>query len=110
MEEEFKAYAENNLLGMYGPRMQKAVEQLFLFGQKHVCDLLIRLTCEKQLQKRDKILEDVEGLNLEELDHVRRLSPRLASSKCCPRKCTGSWPTPASCSTTKATRDSRKKE
>ena len=71
MEERFKSYAESNILGMYSPRIQKAIEELYLFGQKHVCDLLIRLTCQKKIEKRDKVLDDIEGINLEQLDHVR---------------------------------------
>jgi hypothetical protein len=48
MESEFKKYAENNLLGLYGRRLQTSIEKLFTLEQFHICDLLVKLTAEKK--------------------------------------------------------------
>jgi hypothetical protein len=47
------------MLGFYSVRMQKNIERLFTLGQMHIYDLIIRLTCDKQTDKRDRLLDDV---------------------------------------------------
>ena len=70
MEDSFKKYSENNLLGLYGRQIQITIEKLFTLEQFHLCDLIIKLSSEKQTEARDQLLRDIEGIYLEQLDHV----------------------------------------
>ena len=72
IEKEFKQYADNNLLGLYGRRLQVIIEKLFTLEQFHLCDLLVKLSVEKKNEARDKLIFDLESINLEQLDHVRK--------------------------------------
>lgn len=47
------------MLGFYSVRMQKSIERLYTLGQSHICNLIIRLTCEKCTIARDNLLDDV---------------------------------------------------
>lgn len=64
MEKQFKKYAEDNLLALYGRRLQYAIEKLYTLEQFHICDLLIKLSCEKRLAERDELLMDIEKIDL----------------------------------------------
>lgn len=70
MEKAFKKYAQDNLLGLYGTRIQRSIEKLFTLEQIHVCDMLIKLSCQQRIQERDQLLVDIESIDLEKLDHV----------------------------------------
>lgn len=58
------------MLGLYGTRIQRSIEKLFTLEQIHVCDMLIKLSCQQKIQERDQLLVDIESIDLEKLDHV----------------------------------------
>lgn len=68
--EKFKIYAEDNMIALFSGRMQVCIERLYTLGQKHVSDVLINLNFEKKYVLLEKMIEDIENINLEELDHV----------------------------------------
>lgn len=47
------------MLGMYGVRMQRIIEKLFMFDQRHLSDLLIKLSIGKKIDQRDRMLDEL---------------------------------------------------